>query len=176
MSCELHICAACAQEDKTCCQTCEVYATPADVQRIAQYTGEADFTEFVVPGAPVYYQFADDPIWKEAVFCDDGSRRILKRKENGDCRYLGSHGCQLPTEVRPLVCRLYPFDFNEQGIYDKLAKGCPTHLLRSGQTLLQALDMNREKAECWHAQLYREVRQEPAYLAKQATHPETVGS
>ncbi len=172
MTCQLHICARCAHEDKTCCQTCEVYATPGDVERIAQFLGEEDFTEFVIPENPIYYQFADDPIWREAVFREDGSRRILKRHANGDCRFLGSRGCTLPVEVRPLVCRLYPFDFNEQGIYDNLAKGCPTHLLEPGETLLVALDMNRVAADRWHAQLYREVRHEPHFLSSQSANPQ----
>ena len=31
----------------------------------------------------------DDPTWQRHVFRADGSRRILKRRANGDCTFLG---------------------------------------------------------------------------------------
>jgi len=65
-------------------------------------------------------------------------------------------------EVRPLICRLYPLDYTEAGVFDdKLAKGCPLDLLRPGQNLLTALDMHRADADRWQRQLYQEIRHEP---------------
>lgn len=157
---EAFLCVRCARHMKTCCQTSEVYVTPGDVRRIAAHVGYEDFHEYRLPEDPVYLKHDDDPIWLERVLRPDGSRRILKRQSNGDCGFLGEQGCRLPLEVRPLICRIYPFDFNEQGIYDTLAKGCPTELLKPGQGLLQALDMDRLAAERWHRQLYDEVRDE----------------
>ncbi len=49
MSSDEFLCARCARHMKTCCQTSEVHATSGDVQRISQYTGKTDFTEYQVP-------------------------------------------------------------------------------------------------------------------------------
>ncbi len=145
---------------KTCCQTSEVYATPGDVRRIAEFTGQSDFTEFRVPEDPIYLNQSDDPEWLDHVFCEDGTRRVLRRHDNGDCTFLSESGCVLPLETRPLICRIYPFDYNADGIYDALASGCPTELLAPGETLLEALDARREDAVRWHRQLYEELRTE----------------
>jgi hypothetical protein len=64
---------------------------------------------------------------------------------------------------RPLVCRLFPFDYDEQGIRDALADGCPLHLIRPGWTLLTELDMKRDDAERWHKQLYHEIQLEESF-------------
>jgi Fe-S-cluster containining protein len=103
-------------------------------------------------------QQEDDPIWPALVYKDEvGTRRLLKQRSNGDCHFLGEQGCVLPAEVRPLICRLYPFDFNEQGIVPALAKGCPLELLPLGQSLLHALEMNYNEAEALRRQLYAEL-------------------
>jgi Fe-S-cluster containining protein len=151
------LCARCARHTTTCCQKTDVYVTPGDVERIAA-TGERDFYEFRAPSDSVYMQQDDDPIWPRLVYKQpDGTRRLLKQQANGDCYFLGEHGCRLPAEARPLICRLYPFDFNEQGIVPTLAKGCPLELLPSGQSLLQALQMNYNDADVWRRQLYAEL-------------------
>lgn len=143
---------------KTCCQTSEVHATLGDVQRIKEYTGRDDFTEFRVPVNPDYADQDDDSAWQTHVFREDGSRRVLKRKPGGDCTFLGPHGCKLPLETRPLICRLYPYDYNEDGIQDELAPGCPLDLLRPGMSLLEELDITPADARRWHQQLYAEIR------------------
>ena len=56
---------------------------------------------------------------------------MLKRQPDGDCTFLGEQGCVLPLETRPLICRLYPYDYSEQGIRDELAAGCPLELAAS---------------------------------------------
>ena len=162
MSDQEFLCIRCSRHMKTCCQTSEVYTTPGDVRRIARFTGQDDFTEFRVPADPVYLEQDDDPAWMQNVFRTDKSRRVLRREANGDCTFLGENGCTLPYETRPLVCRLYPFDYNEQGIREELASGCPLELLPPGQELIEALDMNLQRARAWHGQLYEEIREEPA--------------
>ena len=168
MSNEPSLCARCAAHQTTCCQTSEIAITLGDVRRIAQHTGQADIWEFRVPSDPVYLHHPDDPIWLKTVIQPDGTRRVLKRKENGDCQFLAASGCMLPTEVRPLICRIYPYDYNEQGLVQRLASGCPLHLLRGAETLLSALDMRRHDAQRWHAQLYAEIREEPHYQPMQS--------
>lgn len=157
-----NFCAQCAQHQKTCCQTREVYITPGDVRRIEAYTGLSEFWEFRTPDDPEYLDQSDDPVWAEFVFRPDGSRRILRRQGDGACMFLAPGGCLLPLEVRPLVCRLYPYQYNEQGLLVELAAGCPTHLLPAGQDLLTVLHVTAEDAWRWHAQLYREIRLEKA--------------
>lgn len=157
---EEFLCARCARYMRTCCQTSEVYATPADVRRIEDHIGRSDFYEYRVPDDPIYYAHDDDPIWPKMVFQPDGTRRVLKREQDGSCSFLGERGCVLPLNVRPIVCRIYPFDFNEEGIKDALCTGCPSEILRPGQTLLTALMMNREEAEAWRKQLYEDICEE----------------
>jgi Fe-S-cluster containining protein len=93
---------------------------------------------------------------------------VLRREPGGDCTFLGAAGCTLPLEVRPLVCRMYPYDYTEHGIRASLSEGCPTQLLRPGETLLRALDMRRDDAERWRAQLYAEL----ALEARDADRPD----
>lgn len=154
------LCARCARHMPTCCQTSEVYATPGDVARMEAFTGETGFCEFRLPEDPVYLLNDDDPAWREFVFREDGARRVVRRRENGDCTFLGERGCVLPLEVRPLICRIYPYDFNEQGFKEELARGCPMELLAPGQDLLEALEMDEAAALRWHRQLYDEIRLE----------------
>jgi Fe-S-cluster containining protein len=153
-------CVRCARVMKTCCEVCEIYVSPGDFSRIANYTGQRDFCEFRVPMSPDYLPDGDDPAWRECVFRLDGSRRVLKRSAAGACTFLGPKGCQLPLDVRPLVCRLYPYQYTEHGILEELARGCPVRLLRPGQSLILALGMNLDDALVWHRQLYDEIQHE----------------
>jgi Fe-S-cluster containining protein len=157
---EEFLCARCARHMKTCCQTPEIYVTPGDFERIASHTGRRDFSHFRIPTDPVYLEVDDDPVWQEHIFREDKSRRVLKKMPDGDCSFLGPQGCTLPLEVRPLVCRLYPYDYDERGIRDELTRGCPLELLRPGQKLLEVLGMKIDDARRWHKQLYEEVRLE----------------
>src|SRR5688572_5091335 len=150
------LCVRCANSQKTCCQTRQVYCGAGDKQRIAAHTGRSDFYEFVV-AEPEYLDQDDDPPYRDFVFRPDGSRRVLKKQANGDCTFLGKTGCTLPMEVRPLICRLYPYDYDHLGIREELSHGCPTHLMKREETLLVALDMRLEDAMRWQRQLYREL-------------------
>jgi Fe-S-cluster containining protein len=160
MSAEECLCARCARVQLTCCQQREIYITPGDRQRIERHTGRADFFEFRGPIDPSYYEDDSDPAWRDHVFRSDGTRRILKRKGNGDCTFLSSTGCTLSPEIRPLVCRLFPLDYTERGIELQPVEGCPIQLLRPGQKLLETLNMHPEVMQRWHAQLYEEIRWE----------------
>ena len=102
----------------------------------------------------------DDPLWRERVLGTDGSRRVLRHTAEGDCFFLGPAGCRLGLETRPLVCRLYPFDYTEKGISETLASGCPVELLGPGEDLIGAIGMSREDAARWHRQLYQELQLE----------------
>jgi Fe-S-cluster containining protein len=85
---------------------------------------------------------------------------VLKQQPNGDCVFLGGRGCTLSLEARPLVCRLYPYDFTEQRILAEPARGCPVELLLPNQRLFEVLELNQRDAVRWHQQLYQEIRME----------------
>jgi Fe-S-cluster containining protein len=159
------LCVRCARVQRTCCQTSEVYVSPGDVRRIAAFTGQTDFFEDRAAENPTYSPQDDDPLWRDNVFQADATRRVMHRVEDGSCQFLGQHGCRLPMEIRPLVCRIYPYDYDGDGIKKDLSHGCPVHLIRIGQTLLTELDMHLPDAERWHQQLYDEIREEREFRA-----------
>lgn len=154
------LCARCNSVQKTCCQVREIYTTPGDAARIAAFTGRDDFVRMAPPDDPDYLDQEDDPEWYR-VFDGEGRRRVLTRKGNGDCTFLGERGCTLPGDVRPLTCRMYPFGYSAVGLEPDAEHMCPTPLLRPGQALLRVLDMHEAEAEGWRAQLYLEICSEP---------------
>jgi Fe-S-cluster containining protein len=154
------LCARCARYTKTCCQATEIFVTRGDVARIKAATGLGDFYEYRPVKNLDYADQDDDPIWRDGVFRDDGRRRVLKQQPNEDCVFLGVDGCRLTAAVRPLICRLFPFDFDAQQVLGPPAPGCPTELLQHGQRLMDAIGIRREQAERWRRQLYDEILSE----------------
>lgn len=154
---EEFLCARCARHQRTCCQDTEVFVTQGDIRRIEPHADEIEFAEFRAPSDPIYDQSVEDPYWHHRVFQPDGTRRVLKQSANGNCIFLGMQGCVLPEDARPLVCRLYPFDYTFEGILPRLASGCPTELLNPSQSLLTELGMSEDNAKRLHAQLYQEI-------------------
>ncbi|NPU95914.1 MAG: hypothetical protein HPY51_01700 [Candidatus Omnitrophica bacterium] len=153
----MNLCAHCARIQITCCQYTDVLVTEGDIARIAAFTGSDGFHEFRKPADPAYLNQPGDPNWILYTVLPDGSRRVLKQKNNRDCCFLGPEGCGLPREVRPLVCRLYPLDFTESGLTG-LASGCPVHLLKPDESLLEKVGIHHDEAERWRVQLYHELR------------------
>ncbi len=151
------LCARCAKHQKTCCQNTDIHVTLGDVRRIEDASSARQFTEYRAATDPAYNQTLEDPFWQQHVFRPDGTRRVLKQQPGGDCCFLGAQGCTLTMEVRPLICRLYPFDYTADGLKEQPAGGCPVELLRPQQQLLQVLEMDREKAEQFRQQLYAEL-------------------
>jgi Fe-S-cluster containining protein len=159
-----HPCARCAEMQKTCCQNAEVLLTPGDVRRIEAHVGRGDFHEWRRPEDPTYLdQDEDDPNWYRATVAADGTRHVLRRRSDGDCTFLGPKGCTLALEVRPLICRIYPYSFTESGLTGEDADYCPTRLLgdRNG-SMLSTLGMDPSSAEQWRRQLYEELHEELA--------------
>jgi Fe-S-cluster containining protein len=151
------LCARCAQQGKTCCQGREIYITPEDRQRIRLLSGKLEFVEWSPTTDPAYLDQDDDPIWQRHVLDRDGRRRILKRKPNGDCLFLGTRGCFLPMDVRPLLCRLHPLTYTADRIDAEPDEGCPRHLLSAEESVFDAIHMTMELARQWHRQLYEEI-------------------
>ena len=154
----MSLCVKCAQHERTCCQVGEVLITDGDIQRIAAHTRRSDFWSYVVPADPDLVQpQPHDPNWLPYTLRPNGTRAHLHRQTSGDCTFLTAAGCSLPTAVRPLICRLYPFDYTEQGITGTVS-GCPLYLLEKGQTLIEGIGMKPADAERWRQQLYHELR------------------
>ena len=151
------LCARCAAAGRTCCQDTQVFLTLGDVARIAG-AGEAGFSEHSPPAEDSCGPDpAIDPLWART-FAGDGRRRVIRHAASGDCHFLTGSGCRLPAATRPLVCRLYPFEYNHDTI-----KGVNGHLCPepgNAPLLLAMLAMDRVAAEKWRAQLYHEIADE----------------
>lgn len=155
------LCKRCSRMGKTCCQRAEIYVSPGDVRRIASALGRMNFYEFAPPVDPSYLEDNGDPDWMQHVFRQDGSRRVLKRRTDGTCSFLTDSGCGLDMETRPLVCRLYPFDFDAGHVFEGHPDYCPSALF-GNHSVCQSLEMSTEEAERWRRQLYDEIHSESA--------------
>lgn len=152
-------CARHAQLGTTCCQHTEILVTDGDRARIAAHVGADDFVEVRQPEDPSYALDPTDAGWAEG-FLPDGSRPVLKHQPNGDCTFLGASGCSLPLAVRPLICRLFPFEYDESGITG-VSSRCPAEVVPPGGTLSTTLGLDRALAASWRDQLYAELAAAP---------------
>lgn len=155
----MHICVKCAAiRTSCCCQGRDILVTEGDVQRIRRAIGQENFWEYKIPVDPEYSDHQElDPNWLLYTVREDGSRRVLKKQVIGKCLFLGATGCKLAMDTRPIVCRLFPYDYTERGI-SGIVSECPTHLLDAGENLITALNMSREAGEHWWHMLYTELR------------------
>lgn len=154
----MRLCTKCARHERTCCQDTEILVTDGDIQRIRDHENRADFWEYRAPSDPEYLrENADDPNWLRYTARADGTRPVLKHMESRDCTFLTPKGCCLPIEIRPLVCRLYPYDYTEQNIIGTVP-GCPLSLLEKGQTVIEGVGVELEDAKRWRRQLYSELK------------------
>lgn len=154
-------CVKCGRLGKTCCQQREIFVTAGDRERVSTHTGLKDFWEYRAPADPSYLDPDNDPTWWRSVFRTDGTRPVLRRKPDGDCMFLGPAGCVLPLETRPLVCRLYPYEYTVEGLIG-ISSECPPQVIPPGSTILQVLDMRTSDAIRWHRMLYGEITTDPA--------------
>ena len=156
------LCAQCAGSGRTCCQRTRIFLTAADAARIASATGKPpeSFCDHEIPDeTPDACLALLDPVWSGILISGD-RRRIVAHRPNGDCCFLDADGCVLDSETRPLLCRLYPFDYNNKTIKGVYAHLCPEAISRNIPLLLALLGMNRDQAEAWRAALYREIASE----------------
>ncbi|MDH4319207.1 MAG: YkgJ family cysteine cluster protein [Desulfobulbaceae bacterium] len=152
-----NVCGICARLGNTCCQETEIYLTMGDVKRIASQVSRLDFFEYRKPLDPSYLDQDDDPVWAVQTIHRDGTRRVLKKKNEKDCLFLTEIGCQLSMEVRPLVCRLHPLTYTMDGLAEVLDQRCLSVLPEPAGALITAMGMNPERAMVWHRQLYQEI-------------------
>lgn len=163
MGTELWGCAKHAAMGPTCCQTSEVMVTEGDKARITAHlatSGERIAAWWrATPPTDAYADDGSDPAWSLG-FHPDGSRPTLVRGADGTCVFLGAAGCRLPVETRPLICRLYPYQYDEGG-FTGISDRCPKEVVPPGKSILEVLEMNESDARRWHEQLYRELRAAP---------------
>ncbi|MCB9891990.1 MAG: YkgJ family cysteine cluster protein [Planctomycetes bacterium] len=153
-------CARCAAHQKTCCQQAEILVTCGDEERIAAATGRTDVFEHRIPTDASYTAFdPEDPAWSFLTVEPDGTRRMLVRQENADCVFLTATGCSLHEDVRPLVCRLYPWQYTERGLSGEESEYCPREFLEAFSGMRALLGISADQAEAWRAALYRELRE-----------------
>ena len=155
------LCARCASRGETCCRNSQVFLTLGDVRRIGRAAGSAAVFFEEAPAIDPAYRAGDeiDPVWNR-IFDREGRRRILVFRPESGCFFLSAGGCRLPPEIRPLVCRLYPYDYNHVAIKGVYGHRCPEPERNSPALILALLSMNRETAECWRQTLYAEIREE----------------
>lgn len=150
-------CIDCSRTDACCCCGVEIYLTGGDVSRITKHNGISadEFSHFVAPTG-IYVDAAGDPGWNPLVLRPDGTRRIVKLRRDGSCTFLTSTGCSLPLDVRPLLCRIHPYDFDRQSLKGVDAD-CPISAMPDQPAALKAIGMPRDAVATWHRALYSEI-------------------
>jgi uncharacterized protein len=137
-----------------------------DFHRISQAIGTSDFVVFKHYSNISLidtYDTVSDPNWVRYVTLPGNFIRLLKMDNTGNCVFLSDNGCGLSDDTRPLVCRLYPYNFNELrmlGLVKNEDMLCPLHLLQEGETLIDRLQMQEEQANQWRILFYDELRSE----------------
>ncbi len=156
----MSLCASCARHFGSCCVGRDIVLTRGDVERIRAATGSNGFVELRAPSDPSYLDQDDDPNWNLYTVLPDGRRRVLRLNGSPDCWFLGPNGCTLDPAVKPLLCRLFPVAYTEEGITG-IEEECTAKFPERGrEQLMHSIGMDLEAAERWRDQLYRELREE----------------
>lgn len=146
-------CSECAKLYKTCCETAEAGVTSGDIARITAFTGRTDFYS-LEPVAEEHKYSYENPwncpdsgkIYVKYFFDEEGRRNILKKNDKGGCIFLAQDGCMLPMDVRPIICRLYPYSWTDQREISLEASSCPAHLFKDEQDLKENLCVPEDEA------------------------------
>ncbi len=96
------------------------------------------------------------------ILLPDRHVKVLKRTLDKNCILLSKTGCCLPIDKRPLICRLYPYIYIEQGILG-IDPECPISQNRNWERILSGMEMPKEKADVWISLLYNEMRYNGQY-------------
>lgn len=151
-------CMNCARIGTSCCKNYQICLTTGDLQRMSEFLGHQDYFTLEPPVLeeiePDY-----DPLWMPMILKSEGLVRVLKRTPEKNCVLLTETGCTLPYDRRPLICRLYPYMYTEEGIIG-IDQACPISREKEWGSVLEHLDMPTGKAQQWLTLLYAEVRNE----------------
>lgn len=161
------LCFKCSLNGTSCCKGTQICLTSGDIVRISRFLGIRHFFTIEMPDI-VYLDPGDDPTWIALTIRPDGQRRVLKRTMDKSCTMLGENGCQLPLLVRPLVCRLHPYEFTEKGI-SGVDPTCPISQERDWPSVMEQLGMAVSATNQWHSMLYCELRSDKASASEKNT-------
>lgn len=152
------LCARCAASGYTCCHNTRIILTQGDLARIIAVAGD-DFYKYEAAGKAGKRDLETDPIWA-GLFASGRRLRVLRHRPDGSCHFLEANGCRLTLDARPLLCRLYPYDYTHASIKGVHALYCCEPESGDPDLLLALLGMNRDTAEQWRSDLYREIEEE----------------
>ncbi|MBS2031566.1 MAG: hypothetical protein JST54_26945 [Deltaproteobacteria bacterium] len=165
MSTPGHICAACPKAiSKTCCQPGEPHGlatlTGGDIARIREATRKparhfVDEEAFGPLEAHGHAQLR--PANANAIV--RGVRRHLRAWDGACVFHSAESGCSLSADVRPLACRLYPFEVDAHGQVRLVIAGrCHAEeALASPKEVLAALGLDEASVRALHDQLCEEL-------------------
>jgi len=154
----MSICKECSKLQKTCCQDADIVVTDKDIERIMSL-GLFNFHDVVFSEKLTQSIFEDDPNYTRYVVDKTGKSQILKKQENGNCIFLSPIGCMLSMDIRPLVCRIYPYnDFNEFGKVNLAPMFCPKKFKMDSDIIHKEMGLSFDEAKHLVGQLYDELR------------------
>lgn len=119
------VCARCGAKGPTCCEltpgTEEVCFPVSEYERERILECVPDSGSFALQvNTPIFIEnmlrlFPGQRRTVKELFPPGGAHYRLEVDSGGTCLFLGSEGCILPKEVRPLYCRIFPFWTDESG-------------------------------------------------------------
>ena len=148
-----HICASCAKKSDTCChiepenaELCFPLSEP-EAARLKDYLGESlclgeapNSSEFLTVMVSLFP--GESPV-VHSLFPPDKNHATLGTDAKGFCLHLGPDGCELPRELRPWFCRLFPFWVSRGEITTFAAPYCLAHRQSiSLRGMLRKIDQN----------------------------------
>lgn len=158
------VCLRCSQQGATCCRITagqEEFCFPLSlkekerIQEHVPYTGGFALSK----NSPAFIEstcrlFPGEEALVRELFPKGKEHFRLAVDTMGACRFLGPEGCEIPQEVRPYYCRLYPFWMvgHEIIVFDS-----PTCLARRESRSLKqmfcSLDMNKANVKDLYGRL-----------------------
>jgi len=148
-------CVECAHKGQSCCRNVHIYLTRGDIERISGLCPSETFCE-MAPLTPDYEDAGGDPDWNPAILNADGTRRVMRQQPDGGCHFLTPTGCRLPSDVRPLLCRIYPYEFRSWQLTG-ISPSCPVASESDWLRILEDSEMKQANARAWVAQLAEEI-------------------
>lgn len=166
-----HICCRCHRSGDSCCKVrnaCEndiqLPVSETEVKKIMTLQKGKEKRDFfdIVPNTRQFIDqigqlFPDRSDSVTETFPKTTNHYELKTV-NDSCIFLNDSGCSLPTEVRPLSCRIYPFWFlnGEPMIFQdshclalRLYKNIPEVLLSLGTSPGELIDLYNQMCHAW---------------------------
>jgi len=160
------ICEECAKIQKTCCERNDIRIglTNGDIERIALFAACEDFYEGKALEEEFRGKYANpsrydegEYIYVTCLFDDEGRWNVMKRNENQGCWFITPTGCSLPPEVRPLMCRIYPYDWNDQQEIWINGTYCLASLFTDNEDLAKKVALPPEEAKRLVKLFYEEI-------------------